>query len=384
MAGYPRIRVGGTPFERGRQYGEQASQQVAHSRRGYEESFAQKGISWQAALEQAAPHGDAIRASFPEIWQEIEGIAAGSGWPVADILALNCRTEILWSAYTAAAAPGASAGSECSSFAVAPSHTRDGNTLLRQNWDWLVHAFESVVVLEVEREDGPNYVTIVEAGLLGKTMLNSAGLWMCVNTLVTTRDGHAPGIPFHVMLRALADAEHVFDAVEMLAAHQRASSGNYVLASADGAILNVEVEPGGPEGVHPVLQVHGRTAHTNHFLSALHSGSDLAPLAMSDSYVRLARLHQSLGESGGVGVHELEAALKDHSDFPGSICCHPDPRSPAPSQWASIMSVIMDVGARTLHLAEGNPCSTERRTWDYSDFLGEAAGGAQHPPRVAS
>ncbi len=389
--GYPRIRVSGAPRERGEQYGRLAAEHIAAARAGYEASFAAKGISWAEALGLAARHEAPIRAAFPAIWQEIEGIAAGSGFPVADILAMNCRTEILWSALTATPA-GAGAGfggagkGECSSFALSPERTDVHRVLIGQNWDWLVHAFDSVVLLEVEREDGPNYVTVVEAGLLGKTMLNEAGLGLCVNTLVTTSDGIADGIPFHVMLRAMADCEHAYDAVELLAGHRRASSGNYVLGTENGAILNVEVEPGGPEGVHPVIESGGATFHTNHFVSALVGGADLAPVAMSDSYVRLGRLTSLVQGDPVVGVAELHEALTDHTDAPGSICCHPDPRSPEASQWASIMSVVIDPAARVLHLAEGNPCVTPRRALDYSGLLGGGvgAGSGADSERVAS
>ena len=36
-----------------------------------------------------------IRTLDPHLVEELEGIAAGSGFPLAEILALNCRTELL-------------------------------------------------------------------------------------------------------------------------------------------------------------------------------------------------------------------------------------------------------------------------------------------------
>ncbi|KAM9861789.1 C45 family peptidase [Leucobacter sp. BZR 635] len=365
MSTFPRIRVSGGPAERGHQYGERAATQIAHSRSVYEAAFAAKGISWDEALTRSARFEAPIRERLPHIWEEIEGIAAGSGLSTADVLALNCRTEILWSAVTAPPR------GECSSFAIEPTHTSDGSTLVGQNWDWLEGSVDSVVVLEVDREDGPNYVTIVEAGLLGKTMLNEAGIAMCVNTLVTSADGVADGIPFHVMLRALADSERVFDAVLTLGQLPRASSGNYVLAGADGTILNIEAEPGGPEGVHPIIAEHGRVLHTNHFRSPLVNGTERATVTMADSYVRLGRLDALIPTPlGPVSREQLSTALADHRDAPGAICCHPDPRDPAASQWSTVMSVIIDVAERTLLLSEGRPCETPRASADYSGFLG--------------
>lgn len=375
-AGYPRIRVSGGPFERGEQYGSLARPQVHHARNGYELSFASKGVLWVEAIIHAQGYAESIQRFFPDIWDEMRGIAKGSGLPFEDILAMNCRTEILWHALvsspwtaTGPAAPLRGVG-ECSSFAIAPTHTALGHTLVGQNWDWLVHGFDSVVLLEVEREDGPNYITIVEAGLLAKTVMNEHGIGMAVNTLVTSADGSTPGVPFHVLLRALADCERVFDAVELLASHPRASSGNYVLGAADGAILNIETGPGDARNINVQIAKHGKTFHTNHFLDSIDGGFDLAPVAMSDSYVRLSRLRELVGVNAqAVTIGALDQALRDHTDAPGSICCHPDGRSDPAAQWSTVMSVVMDLEKRVLHLAEGIPCQVPRKAVDYSNFL---------------
>ncbi|MFJ6415641.1 C45 family autoproteolytic acyltransferase/hydolase [Paeniglutamicibacter sp. NPDC091659] len=375
-AAFPRIRVSGGPFERGEQYGSLARTQVHHARNGYERSFATKGFSWDQAVMQAQGHAEPIRRSFPDIWEEMRGIAKGSNLPFEDILAMNCRTEVLWQALVASHRKATGPGSplrgfgECSSFAIAPTHTALGHTLVGQNWDWLVHGFDSVILLEVEREDGPNYVTIVEAGLLAKTVMNEHGIGMAVNTLVTSSDGSTPGVPFHVLLRALANCEHVFDAVELLASHPRASSGNYVVGAADGSILNIETAPGDARNINVQVAEHGKTFHTNHFLDSIDGGFDLAPLAMSDSYVRLSRLRELIGiNAQAVTIGALDHALRDHTDAPGSICCHPDERSDPSAQWSTVMSVVMDLEKRVLHLAEGNPCQVPRKAVDYSDFL---------------
>ena len=44
---------------------------------------------------------------------------------------------------------------ECSAIAVAPSRARDGRLLTAQNWDWLVDAAETLVLLEVSQGVSP-------------------------------------------------------------------------------------------------------------------------------------------------------------------------------------------------------------------------------------
>lgn len=365
--GYPRIRVSGDAFERGFQYGSLTRTQVRAGRDGYERNFANNGIDWAGACRIAERYAEPIQQHFPEIWREIEGIAAGSELEVADILAMNCRTEIMWQQANLDAT-AAGTRSECTSFALAPERTETTRTLVGQNWDWLVHSFDSVVLLEVEREDGPNYVTVVEAGLVAKFSLNSHGFAVSVNTLATTADFDTRGIPFHILLRALADCRTTYDAVELLAGAPRASSGNYVVATADGAILDIECEPGGIEGVHVLPAFDGQVTHANHFVSPT-IAADLAPTQLADSYVRYQRMTDLIARTRVHSEASLHEILTDHVGAPGAICCHPDPRSPEPKQWASICSVVIDPAARALWMCEGIPCETERSVLSYAELL---------------
>ena len=369
---YPRYRVSGDAATRSRQYGELASVEIARTRDGYERAFAAKGVAWRDAVTFALGFVPAIERYFPELLVELHGIAEGAGLPFEDVLAMNCRTEILWRAATTKAGSLAPwARGECSSFALAPDRTADGNALVGQNWDWLEVLADGVIVLEVERSDAPNYVTIVEAGLLAKTSLNAAGMAIGINTIVCSLDGGAEGVPFHVLVRAVADAEHVSDVVEVLSTVPRASSGNYIVGSADGAVLCVETAPGDARTVHPLIASNGAVIHTNHFVRTPTGGHDLAASSMADSFVRYGRLERTVvAAPSPLSVSELRSALSDHTDYPSSICCHPDERADRAAQWATLVSAIMEPATRTLHLAEGTPCSAPWAAIDYSDFLG--------------
>lgn len=371
-AQFPRYRVHGDAAIRSRRYGELARDQILLNRAGYERTFLAKGISWAEAVAFAQGFRPAIEQHFPEILVELLGIAEGSGLPFEDILTMNCRTEVMWRAAVQKAngvAPWL--GAECSSFALEPDRTATGRSLVGQNWDWFEVLGGSVIVLEVERDDGPNFVTIVEAGLLAKMTMNQAGMAIGINTIVCSLDGGSRGVPFHVLVRAAADAEHVSDVVELLSSVPRASSGNYIVASADGAVLNVEAAPGDSRTVHPLIATNGAVVHTNHFVRAPIGGHDLAQAQMADSFVRYGRLQRSIADNAGpLTVSALQGVLADHADAPSSICCHPDLRSDPATRWATLVSIIMDPAARSFHLAEGNPCTRHWDEHDYSELLG--------------
>ena len=191
MNTYPRLRVSGDARQRGRAYGEQARERIQLSRDSYAEIFANTaGWSWEQAVASAARYEKPIRDLAPDVMQEIEGIAEGSGLAAGDVLAINARTEIIFAASAReAAAQRAARARECTALALLSRRTRAGRPLLAQNWDWMPHAFETVVVLEVEQPgDRPNFVTLVEAGLLAKASMNSAGLGVVTNALVSSAD----------------------------------------------------------------------------------------------------------------------------------------------------------------------------------------------------
>jgi isopenicillin-N N-acyltransferase-like protein len=65
----------------------------------------------------------------------------------------------------------------------------------------------------------------------------------------------------------------------------------------------------------------------------------------------------------------FQSAFADHATFPFGICCHPDPRVEKSQRWETIAAAIMDVEARKLWLAPGNPCTTPFELLDLSDVL---------------
>ena len=368
---YRRIRVSGNPRERSRQYGVAAAEEIHRTKAGYERVFAEKGISWQQATEIARGFVDDVAAWRPEFMAEVEGIAQGSGLTTDDIFTINCRTEVLWSAAVAEAATSRETPrGECSSFALTPRDGLGRGTLVGQNWDWLEVLSDTVVVLEVEREDGPNYVTVVEAGLLAKTTLTEAGMALAINTLLSSLDGSPGGIPFHFLIRAIADHTSISGVLDMLSSVPRASSGNYVVGSAEGEVMNIETAPGGAENVFPTAGKPHSVLHTNHFQRDIIGGVDLAPDQMHDSYLRLEQIEKLIAtQADELTVDDIQHALADHTGYPSSVCCHPDTADAPADRWQTLAGIIMEPATGVMHLAEGSPCAKPWTTVDYSAFL---------------
>jgi isopenicillin-N N-acyltransferase-like protein len=391
MAQYPHVRVAGAAEQRGRQYGEQAAARIHRSVSAYREVFAHvAGWDWATVRAEAARFEAPIAAFGPRYLAEMRGLAAGAGLDFLDVLAINVRTEVMFAAKARQAAditarPGRPGRpGECSAFAVAPPPGRGGPTLIGQNWDWLPHVADTVVVLEARQDEGPDFVTVVEAGLLAKTGMNSSGLGLVTNALVTADDLGEPGLPYHVLLRAILDAENVSDALTALQAGFRSSSANYLIAHRDGVVLDVEGSPGDFSRLYVVFpDGDGIALHTNHFLSERFARRDVSVWAMPDSPVRLQRLRAGVAAAPDHSLAAFRALLSDHANYPSGICCHPDPRMAPADQGLTATSVLMDLDAGRMWLTDGNPCTEPYRELDYSGFLAKPSPVAQDAPGPA-
>jgi isopenicillin-N N-acyltransferase-like protein len=365
MDQFPHVRVEGTAIERGRQYGTQARQRVRRSVEVYREVFAHyTGWDWPDVQREAARFERPVAEFRPAYLEEMRGIADGADLDLLDVLAINVRTEIMFAATARQAIRGRRIG-ECSAFAVVPPPGRPGPVLTGQNWDWLPHCTDTVVVLEARQDDGPAYVTVVEGGLLAKAGMNSAGLGLVTNALVTADDAGTPGIPYHVALRAILDCDTVSQALAVLQSGLRSSAANYLITHRDGSVLNVEAAPGGFSNLYLLYPASGVLLHTNHFLSQGFAGTDVSLYAMPDSAVRLQRLRA--GFAGAVdppSLGLLRTLLADHANHPSGVCCHPDSRDHLYEQGATVASLLMDLSAPRMWIAEGNPCSVPYKELD--------------------
>lgn len=372
---YPRIRVTGDALERGRQYGEAARQRIRRTLDLYADVFARDaGLGWAATCELAMEFVPPIRALSADYVDELQGIADGAGLALADIVAINVRSELKIGAMARQAHAQGDVGAPqgCTTLAVIPSASSARHTLLAQNWDWYEECESTVVVLEAERSDGPNYVTVVEAGLLAKTGLNSRGVGVVTNLLASDRDTGSPGIPYHVSLRSILDASQAVDALARLQTSVRASSASYMVASEGGLAFVAEGIPGDYSDLFLVFpDDRGFLVHTNHFTSSEFPGKDVGRWGVPSSPFRLERAGRLLSTlSTDVTPGCLQHVLKHHfRDQSVSICLHPTQDALRLDRYKTVVAVVMDLEARRMWVTAGSPCENPFHLIDYSDFL---------------
>jgi isopenicillin-N N-acyltransferase like protein len=356
---FPIIRVSSAdPFERGRQYGEQAAEYIRGSVDVYEETFAYyTGLDWPEIRALAGEFREPIAAYDERIMREIEGIAEGAALPVEDVLAVNVRTEVMYGI-------GAAGTAECTSFYVGPGASANGHVLVGQNWDWRKRCEKTTVLVEIEQgSSGPKFVMLAEAGLVGKLGFNDHGLAVAANLLISDLDRGDRLVPFHVVLRGILNSRTIEEALAAIVRSKRAASANYLLGSAAGAGLNVETGPGGVETVFLVQPIDDLLAHANTFTCSINFG-DLGLETVPDSPGRAMRMDMNLREHhGSLTRDRLAELLRDHDGNPGSVCRHENEAEPPIERASTVASWAIDLTELVASICAGPPCCNEYETF---------------------
>jgi isopenicillin-N N-acyltransferase-like protein len=350
-----RIAVQGTPAERGRQYGRLAASRIRRAIDAYRDVFQHRaGLRWDEAVAQARTFIQPIGDFASDSLEEMHGIAKAAGVPFEAVLVLNCRSELM---FAAARRRGEAPPSECTSFAATPEATDDGHMVLGQNWDWVPFARELSVLLEVQRDDKPSFATIVEAGMLAKVGMNDAGVGLCTNTLVSERDANRPGVPYHLMLRALLDATSVDEAAAILGSVERALSANYLVADKSGRAVNFETIAGGVEDIHATAPQDGLIAHANHFCAPAFRPIDAFVRNSPHSLTRLEDMWHGLREQTPLTVGRLQEVLRSHRHEPNGVCSHPDLTAHPIYARTTVASFVADLTVGECWFTDGPPCT---------------------------
>ena len=341
----PLIISEGKPFERGWHFGKSQQERVQHTVNAYMRIFEEfAGLDRVAVYQQVERIIPAIGRFSASLLDEMCGIAEGAECDVREIVAINARTELMY---------GVTNRPECTSIAVSGAASADEHTRVAQNWDWHPSLVGTLVLWLIRRSNGPDLLTLTEAGIVGKIGINAAGLAMCINLLRSDSDSSGPAAPMHVILRRVLEECHTVDeAIALLGKTPRCTSCNHMLADRNGSIADVEATPAG-QWIH--RPQNGLLTHANHCTSQVLASRDRYVRENPETCERDSRM-QTLATAHPVSESDLQAMLADHATAPYSICLHNAGDWSFTEQGESIASIIIDVTAGTLDVADGPPC----------------------------
>ena len=340
VAPFPLISVSGSPRERGIQYGKTAKDRVRRSCAMYSGTLDQLGLGDTEKDRLIDGFLSEIGSFDAKYVEEMIGIAEGAEVRLSDIVMLNARTEVVAKARLDRASAARIPSDEgCTGAVILPSTSSDGRLVHGQNWDWRSQCVDTAVVLKVSREDGPDFLTFVEAGGLARSGLNAAGISITANYLESDLDHRQVGVPLVCLRRKVLEQEHLSEAFRVVAAAPKACSNNMMIASAEGFALDFECAP---NEVFLVFPDKGMIVHANHFTSPVALGklTDKGVTRFPDTLYRDWRVRGILDEVGKPGMADLKRALADTFAAPYSVC-RPPVATPDGDVVATVASIVM-------------------------------------------
>lgn len=365
MSSLPLLELGADPRERGRIHGQTLSSAVRDNVETYLGRFEAGGTNRKKILGESEEWLAFMQGDNTDYAEEMAAVAKASGVSLTEIAMLNARFEITYSVFGAEARSLNTKLEQegCTSFGLMPDATANGHTLLCQNWDWLEKVRGRTFVQRVRRssvpgEGKPDFIGFSEAGIVGSKMgVNAAGIGLCVNGLMTPRDG-ANGIrkPFHVRCQEILDAWRFDQALAPVVQTDRTASSNFLIGHAEGEIIDIEATPDHCAYVYPQ---DGLVVHANHLVRETRVASQMERIAPNTLYrgPRLDRLLRA--KLGQIDFDALRHAMTDHFSAPAAICRHADTSLPEAKRVITVAAIVLDLTERVLHVTDGPLCRSE-------------------------
>jgi hypothetical protein len=291
--------------------------------------------------EACEPH---VRTHAPELLEEIEGMAEGSGYDLerlkAAVLVMNAHPA-------------------CSIVAVSGQHTADGTLLFGRNHDWYYSALSTTALCETRPQGAIPSLGCNDAFVGRLDGINAAGLAIGITAVEGGRDH--PGIMFNIAVRIVLDRCHsTAEAVEFLQQIRHARSVNFLVADSGGDIARIEAVPG---RVHVTRPDNGFTAVANQFLSDEMARFEKVRRRPPTSYRRLCTLREWFAaRQAPITASDMQGILS--TPYPHGVCALPFVRRKGV---LTIWSWTARLGANQIELAAGAPGETPYRAYELSE-----------------
>ena len=121
----------------------------------------------------------------------------------------------------------------CTSIGISSDAGKNGDAFLANNWDWKPSQRESMVIMKIRQKNGkPDIFMVTEAGIIGKTGYNSAGLCLYLNALST--DQAPKGLPLHIAMRGILDYTTLAEAIAAAVRFRLGCCANFMIGHRNG------------------------------------------------------------------------------------------------------------------------------------------------------
>ena len=260
----PVITLSGTPYERGVAHGQKLKEQIKQVyikwKQNIEKETKQDPDSIIYHFLKTSNYRQAIKKYTPEIWEEVEGLAAGSGQSLNDVFAFQLIDEY-WG-YLDRLQHNSIDKDHCTAIGIAGN----GNTptLIAQNIDIDNFMNGYQVLLHVKEEKAtPEQFIMSCAGFIGFSGMNNKNVAVVINAL-TDLNNSITGLPVTFVTRGILQQKAPHEALDFVQKVKHATGQNYLIGTPD-KVYTFEAS------ANQVVQFNPRdnnvVYHTNHSLN---------------------------------------------------------------------------------------------------------------------
>ena len=295
--------------------------------------------SGKARLEKMLEH---VRALFPHLVDELEGMAEALEMRFMELFAYNCRSEISVLSKT----PG------CSTLA----YKGGKKMILAHNEDGGDTNVGGMYIARVKPPSGVSYISFVYPGLFpgNGPGVNEHGVVQTTNYIQPK--SVADGVPRYFLGRAVLEAKELDEAVTIATTEPRAFSWHHNLASLnEERLVSLETMP----GKYDLMEVEGGYLHTNHLIHPAFSrenSPDGEPYDVPyvSSLTRMRVLNDAIeADKAPSTAKKMVELLSLHEGKPYSPCRHPQ----GDVHGITLGTAVFEAPALEMKLFHGNPCN---------------------------
>jgi isopenicillin-N N-acyltransferase-like protein len=315
-------------------------------------------------LRVAAAHLPVLERYDRDLYDELLGIAEGSGASPAQIVVLNHYTDLRDLDPATALATPHEPGDEPGGCSIVWARSPSG-TILAQTWDMHATAIPYVMMLHVpERGGRPASWLFTLTGCLGMTGLNRHGLGVAINNLFSN-DARV-GVVWPALVRRCLYERTAASARDVVLQSPIGSGRHYLVADtasawgieASGTLAEVIFDAGAPDAGAAYV-------HTNHCLSTVVGAQSRVP-PTSTTHDRYRWLTASVAERPVADLPDVWRRLGSQDGYPRSVCTNmATPENPHGS--ATCGAIAMELAARRAWAQGGFVHNVDPELFDFPE-----------------
>ena len=344
----------GSGYARGLQHGQQLKKEigeiVAKWKKSVESQLEKPADQVVKEFFAYAHFDDAIKKWTPDLYEEVRGIADGSGQAFNDIMVHNLLDEFwVWQ--------DARDKHHCSGMGVP---ARDGNPgYIAQNMDLEGYTDGYQVLMRLAKnKKTPEQLILTYPGLIALNGLNEAGIGACMNTLMQLK-ANATGLPVAFVVRHILSSTDKDEILRFIQSVPHASGQNYIIGI-KGEVYDFEASCNKVVRFDP-KNANGTVYHTNHPIANDDLKDWYKEPEKGNSSIRLASVQGHIAALPNAKDADIKATLRAKDD-PGNPVCRTFNR------WGGTFgSVVMTLtGNPKLQITAGPPDESEYKEVQFS------------------